>query len=87
MPFHVDPLKNSMNKSKMPWLNSSMKRSFKAKNKAWALFDEEPCRVNLNLALERQRIFEAAEVKAKVDFEKKLTNDLKNNSKGFYKLN
>ena len=85
VPFHVDPLKNSMNKSKMPWLNSSMKRSFKAKNKAWALFDEEPCRVNLNLALERQRIFEAAEVKAKVDFEKKLTNDLKNNSKGFYK--
>ena len=85
VPLFVDPLPNSMNKSKMPWLNSSVKRSFKAKNKAWALFEEEPCRVNLNLALEKQRIFEAAEVKAKVGYEKKLTNDLKNNSKGFYK--
>ena len=85
VPFYPDHNHNSMNMSKVPWLSSSMKRAFKAKNKAWALFDEEPCRMKLNLALEKQRIFESAECEAKLKYEKRLTSDLKNNSKGFFK--
>ncbi len=77
-----DPNGNS--KCKLPWSNSALKRSLKAKNKAWALFDSQPSRFNFSLALERQEIFENLECKAKVKFERKLTQDLKNNSKGFY---
>ena len=80
----VNPAPNGMNKCNMPWANSSVKRAFKAKNKAWGVFDEDPCRVNLNLALEKQEVFENLECKAKVKFESKLTKDLKSNSKGFY---
>ena len=83
VPFYPDHNHNSMNMSKVPWLSSSMKRAFKAKNKAWALFDEEPCRMKLNLALEKQRIFELTECEAKLKYEKKLTSDLKNNSRDF----
>ncbi len=71
-------------KYKLPWSNSALKRSLKAKNKAWALFDNQPSRFNLSLALEKQEIFDKLECKAKVKFERKLTQDLKNNSKGFY---
>ncbi len=62
----------------------ALKRSLKAKNKAWALFDNQPSTFNLSLALEKQEIFENIERKAKVKFERKLTKDLRNNSKGFY---
>ena len=84
VPLVPSPLPNGVDKRKMPWINSSVLRAFKAKNKAWAVFDEEPCRMNLNLALERQEIFEKLESKAKVKFERKLTQDLKGNCKGFY---
>ena len=85
VPFHLDPIPNSFDKCKMPWTNSALKRALKAKNKAWAIFEEEPCRVNLNVALKRQEDFEEIEFKAKAKYEKKLTKDLKTNSKGFYK--
>ena len=85
VPFHLDPIPNSIDKCKMPWTNSALKRALKAKNKAWAIFENEPCRVNLNLALTQQEKFEENECKAKARFEKKLTQDLKANSKGFYK--
>jgi len=41
--------------------------------------------MKLNLALEKQRIFETVECEAKLKHEKKLTCDLKNNSKGSFK--
>ena len=84
VPFCPNPVSDSMNKYKMPWINSTLKRALKAKNKAWAVFDEEPCRLNLNLALSKQEIFEENETKARVRYEKKLTQNLKTNSKGFY---
>ena len=73
VPFCPNPVSDSMNKYKMPWINSTLKRALKAKNKAWAVFDEEPCRLNLNLALSKQEIFEENETKARVRYEKKLT--------------
>ena len=84
VPLIASPVSNGINKCKMPWANSSLKRALKAKNKAWGFFEENPSRINLNLALERQEIFENVECKAKLKFERKLTQDLKSNSKGFY---
>ena len=68
----------------MPWVNSSLKRAVRAKNKAWAVFDSIPSIKNLDIALNKQGNLDNIETKAKIKYEKHITNDLKHNSKAFY---
>ena len=68
----------------MPWIKSSLKHALRAKSKAWCTFDEFHTISNLNLALFKNQNFENLETKAKLRYEKVITNDLKHNSKAFY---
>ena len=68
----------------MPWINSSLKRAIKMKNKAWSDFDTCPNITTLNTALFKQDNFENLQTKARLKYEKVITNDLKHNSKAFY---
>ena len=68
----------------MPWINSSLKRAIRNKSKAWAAFDNCPSISSLSLALSKQDIYANFEIKAKLKYEKLITNDLKHNSKAFY---
>ena len=68
----------------MPLINSSFKRAVRAKNKALSNFDDFPGVESLNIALHKQQILEDIELKAKLKYEKLITNDLKHNSKAFY---
>ena len=68
----------------MPWIKSCLKRALRAKSKAWCTFDEFPTISNLNLALFKNQNFENLKTKAKLRYEKVITNDLKHNSKAFY---
>ena len=56
----------------------------KNKDKAWAEFDINPSDVNFSYASSKQQTYEVAEVKAKVNYEKKITSNLKQNCKSFY---
>ena len=69
---------------KLPWSTTSLKRMRKNKDKAWAEFDINPSDINFSHAISKQHIFEEAEVKAKVNYEKKITSNLKQNCKSFY---
>ena len=69
---------------KLPWDSSSLKRMRKAKDRAWGEFDIEPTSANLNVASTKQLIYENEELKAKVGYEKKITANLKTNTKSFY---
>ena len=68
----------------MPWINTALKRARRAKDKMWAEFDNNTSPFNLNIALSKQQIFENMELKAKIKYEKKITSNLKCNSKGLY---
>ena len=67
----------------MLWIKSSLKRALRARSKAWCTFDEFPTISNLNLALFKNQNFENLETKAKLRYEKVITNDFKHNSKAF----
>ena len=69
---------------KPPWSTSSLKRMRKNKDKAWDSFDLSPCKENLEYALMKQGVYSNEEFRLKYNYEKKLTANLKNNSKGFY---
>ena len=74
---HFKPGK--IDNSNMPWINSSLKRAVRAKNKAWGNFDDCPDINNLNIALSKQNIFEKLDLKSKLKYEKVITHDLKHN--------
>ena len=67
-----------------PWVNRSLKRAIRGKNKAWKDFDMNPTKINWNIALERQQIFENCECDARVKYERKVTKNLKHNSRAFF---
>ena len=69
---------------KKPWSCSALQRKLRKKVKQWAIFDAEPTPVNLNLALCYQSEYEKVEIKSKVKYEKKVTKNLKKNSKAFF---
>ena len=54
------------------------------KDKAWTVFDADPTTANLYFANSKQGIYETEEVKAKLRYEKKITENLKTNCKAFY---
>ena len=69
---------------KLPWDNSALKRSRREKDKQWAIFESSPNPVNLNIALGSQQKYEKKEVSAKIKYEKKITSNLKSNTKSFF---
>ena len=60
-------------------------RKIKLKDAMWSEFDKNPTSFNLNIALSKQSIFEENELKAKIKYEKKITSNLKSNTKGLYR--
>ena len=69
---------------KVPWDNSALKRKRREKDKQWAIFDASPSSVNLNVALNSQSEYQKSEFSAKVKYEKKITKNLKSNTKSFF---
>ena len=67
-----------------PWSNSALKRMRKHKDSAWNEFQEIPTNERFSYAMSRDKIYSDKEFILKLNYEKKLTNNLKNNSKGFY---
>ncbi|KAL5249954.1 hypothetical protein ACHWQZ_G015883, partial [Mnemiopsis leidyi] len=69
---------------KLPWSSTALKRMRKNKDRAWAEFDIDPSNINYSNAMSKQHTFEKEEFKAKVTYEKKITSNLKHNSKAFF---
>ena len=69
---------------KPPWSTSTLKRMRRNKDKAWDKFDLDYRKENLEYALSKQGIYDNEEFKLKIKYEKKLTSNLKSNSKGFF---
>ena len=69
---------------KLPWSTSRLKHMQCNKDKAWDAFDLNSTNENLNYALTKQGIYDNEEFRLKYNYEKKLTSNLKHNSKGFY---
>ena len=67
-----------------PWANSSLKRCRKKTDKCWYIFDNNPSSENLNVALNQQGQFESKSFKCKVNYERKITQCMKYNTKPFY---
>ena len=66
----------------LPWSNSSLKRMRSNKDKAWNNFNENPSQDNFSYAM--TMIYADEEFNLKLKYERKLTNNLKSNCKGFY---
>ena len=54
------------------------------KDRAWNSFRENPTTENLNYATLKDKSYSEEEFRLKLEYEKRLTNDLKNNCKGLY---
>ena len=70
---------------KLPWDNSKLVRKRKEKVKAWKQFDEQPTMVNYHYCMSKQDEFSKAEIKAKIKYEKKISCNIKKNSKPIFK--
>ena len=69
---------------KFPWDSSALKRKRREMDKQWKIFDSNPTARELNLALSKQKEYDNVECKCKVKYEKKITCNLKNNTKPFF---
>ena len=67
-----------------PWRNTSLKRMRRNKDHAWNSFRENPTTENLNYATLKDKNYLDQEFRLKLEYKKKLTNNLKNNCKGLY---
>ena len=54
------------------------------KDRVWNSFRENPTTENLNYATLKYKSYSEEEFRLKLEYEKRLTNDLKNNCKGLY---
>jgi len=68
----------------LPWSNSSLKRMRKNKDAAWNYFIESPTKENYSYAFIKDKLYSDEEFRLKSNYEKKLTNNLRTNCKGFY---
>ena len=68
----------------LPWSNSALKRMRKNKDAAWNSFIESPTKENYSYAFIKDKLYSDEEFRLKSNYEKKLTNNLKTNCKGFY---
>ena len=69
---------------RLPWDCSSLVRKRKCKDTAWKEFDKDPTTVLFNVASYEQRMYQNAEVKAKIKYEKKVTKVFKANCKPLF---
>ena len=69
---------------RLPWENRTLKRFRREKDKHCEAFDAIPTAPNLSLGLAKQIRFEKVEISAKIKYEKKITANLKTNSKSFF---
>ena len=67
-----------------PWNNSALKRIRRSKDRAWNCFRDNPTTENLNYAKFMDKSYSDKEFRLKLDYEKSLTNNLKDNCKGLY---
>ena len=67
-----------------PWSNTSLKRMRRKKDRAWNSFRENPTTENLNYATLKDKSYLDQEFRLKLEYEKKLTNNLNNNCQGLY---
>ena len=67
-----------------PWNNTPLKRMRCNKDRAWNSFRENPTTENLNYPTLKDKSYSEEEFRLKLEYEKRLTNDLKNNCKGLY---
>ena len=67
-----------------PWNNTSLKRMRCNKDRAWNSYKEDPTSENLNYATLKDKSYSEEEFRLKLEYEMRLTNDLKNNCKGLY---
>ena len=67
-----------------PWNNTPLKRMRRNKDRAWNSFRENPTTENLNYANLKDKSYSKEEFRLKLEYEKRLTNDLKNNCQGLY---
>ena len=70
---------------KLPWDCSKLIRKRKEKDKAWKKFESEPSRENYHYALFKQDEFETAEFESKAKHEKRITKNLKSNTKPLFR--
>ena len=70
--------------TKPPWDCSALKRKRKSKDGAWRDFEECPTNTNLNIALTKQQEFDTQLSKSMIQYEKKITSNMKGNPKGFF---
>ena len=69
---------------KQPWDCTSLKRKRRNKDKFWKIFDNQPTASNLNIALSKQREYEKSEIGCKINYENRITKNLKGNTKSFF---
>ena len=67
-----------------PWSNTSLKRMRRNKDRAWNSLRENPTTENLNYATLKDKSYLDQEFRLKLEYEKKLTNNLNNKFKGLY---
>ena len=68
----------------LPWSNSRLKRMRRNKDSAWTTFNQSPTKENFSYASMKDKLYTDEEFRLKSNYEKKLTNNLKTNCKGFY---
>ena len=56
----------------------------KNKDSAWRNFQKQPTTENMNYALSKEKLYSDEEYKLKLQYENKLTHNLKTNCKSFY---
>ena len=69
---------------KLPWGTSRLNRLRISKDKAWNTFDSAPTITNFNNAMYRENIYDNEHTRLKINYERKITSDLKNNCKSLY---
>ena len=72
--------------SKAPWDCNALKRKRREKDKSWAMFHEEPTKLNLNVALSKQSEYESKLSLTLVKYEKRITSNMKHNPKQFLNI-
>ena len=81
---HLKTTKGGEILQRLPWDCSSLVRKRKCKDLAWKDFEEDPTMVMFNAAEYEQRMYQNAEIKAKIKYENKVTKLFKLNCKPLF---
>ena len=81
---HLKTTKGGEILQRLPWDCSSLVRKRKCKDLAWKDFEKDPTMVMFNTAEYEQRMYQNAEIKAKIKYENKVTKLFKLNCKPLF---